>query len=96
MGWHGYLVGGAMILVAALLKGLFGSNSVQVRGSISGIFIGRDNSGSITQVQHNPAPRPEQAARAKANGADRVAWTLSGIGIVIMAAQLALALLERP
>jgi hypothetical protein len=71
-----------MLLVAAFLVGRRGGgNRIRTR-DVSGMVIGGDASGSVTQ---NVQP----ASQSNANKPDRVAWSIGIIAALIAAAQLA-------
>lgn len=71
--------GGALV---AVWRGLRGGLSI---GRNSGIVIGRDNHGTVTNTGGQSPPGP-----------DRVAWTIAALTLLVTVAQLALALRAAP
>jgi hypothetical protein len=82
-----YIVAAVLIVAAFLVGSLRRGNSVRAR-DISGISIGGNASGSVSQN----APPPRATANAPTVAAtkpDRVAWTIAIIGVLVAAAALA-------
>lgn len=80
MGYWPYVVGLVLVIAGFLVGRSRGGNSVRTRG-ISGIVVGGDVSGSVSQ-----AMRPSRLAPASTP--DRVAWVIGIVGILIAAAAL--------
>jgi hypothetical protein len=88
VGYWLYLVG-FIFVVIGFLVGSFRGSTVRAR-DISGIVVGRDASGPISQNrQLDPVP-----ARASSKP-DRIAWLIAIVGVLIAAAQLVHDLLAR-
>jgi hypothetical protein len=78
-----------VLLLVALLRH---STSVWAR-DISGIVVGRDNSGLIVQNKTEAASR-SGVEDGPAPAGDRVAWAIGIAGVLIAAAQLAFDVLK--
>jgi hypothetical protein len=80
MGHWGYLVALVLIVAAFLIARRGGGNRIRVRDN-SGMIIGGDVSGTVTQnVQAAPPPAPGKP--------DRVVWAIGIVAAMIAAAQL--------
>jgi hypothetical protein len=77
------IYGLAFILLLVLL--LRRTTSVKAR-DISGIFVAGPSSGPISQNRADP-PVPGGAKDGQAERADRVAWVIGIVGVLIAAAQ---------
>jgi hypothetical protein len=80
MGYWPYLVGVALVLVGFLVGRVRGGNSIRAR-DVSGVVIGGDLSGSLSQTAQ-PSPR------AAASKPDRVAWFIAIVGVLVAGAAL--------
>lgn len=76
-----YLVGLVLVIAGFLVGRIRGGNSVRAR-DISGIVIGGDASGPVSQATQSSPLAP--ASRKP----DRVAWLIGIVGVLIAAAKL--------
>ncbi|HKM72062.1 MAG TPA: hypothetical protein VJX94_18730 [Stellaceae bacterium] len=81
MGYWPYLVGLALVVAGFLVGRFRGGNAVRAR-DISGIVVGGDVSGSVSQTT-----QPSRSAPASSKP-DRVAWVIGIVGVLIAAAAL--------
>jgi hypothetical protein len=80
MGYWPYLVGLVLVMAGFSVGRFRRSNSVRAR-DISGIVVGGEVSGSVSQTtQRSPV--------AVSGKHDLVAWVIGGVGVLIAAAQL--------
>lgn len=79
-----YLTGPALVIAGVLLGRGRGGNQLRAR-DISGNVIVGDVTGTVTQTSTRGAEGGKQ-------GRDVVAWTIGGVGILVMLAQLAVSL----
>lgn len=92
MEWLGYLIGGALVVYALFRSRTSSRNSLRGR-DVSGNNIVGNVSGSVSQGAPPPSsPKPTDPASEAAGRGDPVAWVLAGIGILVMVAQLVVAM----